>query len=219
MELAGSTRYRWVVHVHHSRGFRRRHYEGIRPVFTAGVCLRHASTSLRYRSGVRVARVSRVPAHDRRVSSTSRRVPYSLLQTRRLVHESRYSSVFHSLKATLVPFSGRSSRYVLLRVSRYLLSKQWVPLTRESALKFPLTASIQAEFNIRAGISVYQQSSVRRQRVCRHREDSIFLLLTIQTYCSDVEEKKNFFFFISTSLSSYMFDMVCVEPPSHLLSQ
>jgi hypothetical protein len=57
------------------------------------------------------------------------------------------------------------SRYASRRVSRYLLSKQWVSLTREIALKFPLTASIQAEFNIRAVISVYQQSSVRRPRL------------------------------------------------------
>jgi hypothetical protein len=110
-------------------------------------------------------------------------------------------------------------RYASRRVSRYLLSKQWVSLTRETALKFPLTASIQAEFNIRAVISVYQQSSVNRQRVCRHREDSIFLLLTILSYCNDIETEKKFFFFVSTSLSSYMFDIVCVEPPHQLLSQ
>ena len=79
-------------------------------------------------------------------------------------------------------------------MSRYLLSKQWVSLTRETALKFPLTASIQAEFNIRAVISVYQQSSVNRQRSCRHREDSIFLLLTILSYCNDIETEKKFFF-------------------------
>jgi hypothetical protein len=168
------------VRVHHSRGFRRNHYEGIRPVFSAGVCLRHASTSLRYRSGVRGTRQSCVE-HTSVVCLTRSFKPDDSL------NESRYSSVFHSLKATLVPFFSRSFTLRFPSCVSLSASKQWVPLTRESALKFPLTASIQAEFNIRAVISVYQQSSVRRQRCCRHREDSIFLLLTIHKYCNDVE--------------------------------
>jgi hypothetical protein len=53
------------------------------------------------------------------------------------------------------------SRYDPRRGSRYLLSKQWVSLTREITLKFPLTASIQAEFIIRAGVPVNQQSCAR----------------------------------------------------------
>jgi hypothetical protein len=98
------------------------------------------------------------------------------------------------------------SRYDPRRFTRYLLSKQWVSETREIALKFPLTASIQAEFNSRAVVSVYQQSSVRRQPVvCRHREDSIFLLLTILSYCNDVERKeKNFFFRLDITLLIYV---------------
>lgn len=193
------------VHVHHSRGFRRNHYEGIRPVFSAGVCLRHASTSLRYRV--------------RSLTPSTPMTPCRSLATAPCFIRRRQLS-FPSLVVVL--------RYASRLVDRYLLSKQWVSLTRESALKFPLTASIQAEFNIRAGISVYQQSSVLVDHVvCRQREDSLVLLLTalsiatnpIRKSCSGNEPEKKNFFFVSTSLSSYMFDIVCVEPPRQLLSQ
>jgi hypothetical protein len=140
-----------IAGTRHSRGFRRNHYEGIRPVFSAGVCLRHASTSLRYRVTSE--------AHSFHPDDSCQ--------------ESRYCSVFHFSEATLVASFVVTSRYVRRRVTRYLLSKQWVSLTRESALKSPLTASIQAEFNSRAVISVYQQSSVVRPQNCRHREDSM----------------------------------------------
>jgi hypothetical protein len=178
-------------------------------------CLRHASTSLRYRGGVRVARVSRVPAHDRRVSSTS--------QACALLAPSSPTTPCRSL-ATAPCFIRRRklsfpslvvvSRYDCRRVFRYLLSKQWVSLTRETALKFPLTASIQAEFNIRAEISVYQQSSVLIDHVvCRQREDSLALLLTALKYCDkpntkscsgNENEKKIFFFRLDITLLIYV---------------
>lgn len=161
MELAGSTRYRWVVQVHHSRGFRRIHYEGIRPVFSAErvpeARVNFSSLSSRSVSATRQACVEHTTgvcrAHDRRVS-------YSFLLPRELV-----ARVSLLLRVSFAEGISRSFvvvvlRYASRRVSRYLLRKQWVSLTRESALKFPLTASIQAEFYVRAVISAYQQSSV-----------------------------------------------------------
>jgi hypothetical protein len=78
------------------------------------------------------------------------------------------------VKRALAPFLSR--RFTLRSASsasRYLPIEQWVSRTRELALKSPLTASIQAEFNSRADISVYQQSRVNRPQKCRHREESM----------------------------------------------
>jgi hypothetical protein len=116
----------------------------------------------------------RVPETPVNFTSLSSQELVSLLQPRSLPSGVALLLRVSSWRRELsFPSFAVTSRYVSHRVTRYLLSKQWVSSTRETSLKFPLTASIQAEFNNRAVIPVYQQSSVKRPHFCRHREDSI----------------------------------------------
>jgi hypothetical protein len=135
-------------------------------LLSAGVCLRHASTSLRYR-GTSQARAGSSQAQARHESGTSH-TPSPLTPD----WSRATAPCFKSGKRALAPFLSR--RFTLRsrsRVDRYQPIRQWVSCTRELALKSPLTASIQAEFNSRADIPVYQQSRVNRPQKCRHLEE------------------------------------------------
>lgn len=118
------------------------------------------------------------------------------------------SPCFSSRRELSFPSLVVVSHYVSRRNSLSICpSKQWVSRTREIDPKFPLTASIQAEFNSRAVVSVYQQRSVRRQRSLWHREESMshYLQYSRIEGCLQKQKEKFFnFFSANTTLLIYV---------------